>query len=232
MMNHRDQEQYASLLQRIAPHCLMLTHDRLSDLLRTPLGAARSAVRDDIFWAFARSAAKAAETYKSCGGCDIPYEDLASEAFIALIKAIDTFDSDRIGVGPKFFAAYAHTGMRRAIIRYSAETGRIVRVPRRSGPPAITAPIDSVVPIPDKHAPPDALCITADDVVAAEIAISATDGSTRDIIRAQCGLSDDDDAGNVALQARRRGVTRQALHLRVKNNTAKFRAAAQALYAH
>lgn len=40
-MNHRDQEQYASLLQRIAPHCLMLTHDRLSDLLRTPLGAAR-----------------------------------------------------------------------------------------------------------------------------------------------------------------------------------------------
>lgn len=224
MMTFRDKEQYSMLLGRICPHCIALAHDELERLLRTPRGPCRAAVRDRIFWGFARSAAKLAETCKSLYNTCAAYEDLASEGFVALFQAIDTFDAGRIAAGTKYFPNYSTVIIRRALHKYACSSS-VVRNPARraTNRPAIIVPIDDALATADNHARPDAACVIADVQSHVELAVEHTDADVRNIIRARCGLIDDSDLANAALQARQRGITKQGMQWHVRRTLDKIR---------
>lgn len=223
-MSSRDREQYAALLRRIAPHCGRLSIDDMNHLLECP--AAVKENRDRIFWAFARYAASLAENYKSAGPYITPYEDVSAAAFSALLKAIDTFDAQKFNVGVKLFPRYVRTGVRQAITKYIEDNERTVRIPRRSANPAIMIDIDDCrqmsSPSTDR---PDSVCMAADTSECVSNMLSRVRSTSRKIIRARFGFTGGEK--NLSAQARRLGISKQALHERVRNSLASMRSQAQ-----
>lgn len=78
--------------------------------------------RERIIYAHARLVVKIAQRYEGCG---LDLEDLVSEGFIGLLKAIDHFDPKR---GAKF-SYYCSFWVKQVIIKALANKGRLIRLP-------------------------------------------------------------------------------------------------------